>query len=455
MIMKKQIRWLPGAVLFVIWTVMFILNMITPLIADDFFFSCRLYIRPDGMLFPEGRLRGVLDILVSIKNSYVSHSGRVPVQFLVQFSTLLPETVFDLANSFAFVALVAAIARLAVPAVTDKNNAFALSAAFAALVLWEAPAFGQDYLWQTGAVNYLWTITVTVVFLTPFYNPNVLARSNQKRAACLWFAVGLLSGWSMENQSAMGCAVCLLATVYRLAHHDRRRGVLIGGTAGQLLGFALLMAAPGNYRRSAGYGQTGIPLGLIPARTAQYTLSLWNELWWLVIPAVLLAVYTAVSSKGRDLKSLGFLGAALLCHASMVVSPSYPMRTMLGTMVFLLITVLYSIHTLCIRKCVLSLICVGMLIAILLQLPAGMGDLLALRHLTDARSAYIDDQLAAGNRDITVPIAQAAKTRFHPLWGDALSDLMQNPENERNVSLAFYYGADTIRGDPNPEPSDS
>lgn len=284
MIMTKQIRWLPGTVLFIIWTVMLILNMITPLIADDFFFSCRLYIRPDGMLFPEGRLRGVLDILVSIKNSYVSHSGRVPVQFLVQSFTLLPETVFDLANSFAFVVLVAAIARLAVPAVTDKNNAFALSAAFAALVLWQAPAFGQDYLWQTGAVNYLWTITVTVVFLTPFYNLDVLTHSNQKRMACLWFAVGLLSGWSMENQSATGCAVCLLATVYRLAHHDQRRGVLIGGTAGQLLGFALLMAAPGNYRRSAGYGQTGIPLGLIPARTAQYTLSLWNELWPFIRP---------------------------------------------------------------------------------------------------------------------------------------------------------------------------
>ena len=183
MIMTKQIRWLPGTVLFIIWTVMLILNMITPLIADDFFFSCRLYIRPDGMLFPEGRLRGVLDILVSIKNSYVSHSGRVPVQFLVQSFTLLPETVFDLANSFAFVVLVAAIARLAVPAVTDKNNAFALSAAFAALVLWQAPAFGQDYLWQTGAVNYLWTITVTVVFLTPFYNLDVLTHSNQKRMA--------------------------------------------------------------------------------------------------------------------------------------------------------------------------------------------------------------------------------------------------------------------------------
>ena len=452
---KMQSRRLSGVVLLVIWIVMFIWNRITPLIADDFFFSCRLFIRPDGMLFPEGRLRGVLDILVSIKNSYVSHSGRVPVQFLVQFFTLLPETVFDLANSFAFVALVAAIARLAVPAATDKSNAFALSAAFAALVLWEAPAFGQDYLWQTGAVNYLWTITVTVVFLIPFYNPDVLARSNQKCAACLWFAVGLLSGWSMENQSAMGCAVCLLATVYRLAHHDRRRGVLIGGTVGQLLGFVFLMAAPGNYRRSAGYGQTGIPLGLIPARAAQYTQSLWNELWWLAIPAVLLAVYTAVSSKGRNLKSLGFLGAALLCHFSMVASPSYPMRTMLGTMVFLLLTVLYSVHTLRVKAPILSWSCVGLLIAVLLQLPADMGDLLALRHLTDTRSAYIDDQLAAGNRDITIPIAQAAKTRFHPLWGDALSDLMQNPENERNVSLAFYYGADTIRGRPNPEPSDS
>lgn len=442
-------------VLLTTWAVMFVMNIITPLIADDFFFSCRLFIRSDGMLFPESRLCGLFDILTSIKNSYISHSGRVPVQFFVQLFTLLPEVVFDFVNSLVFVVLVAAIARLAIPVEKDKNRLFALSSAFAALVLWEAPAFGQDYLWQTGAINYLWTITVTVVFLTPFYNPAFIALPNQKSVSCLWFGLGILSGWSMENQSAMGCVVCLLYTFYRLVHKDKQCGIFICGTMGHLLGFVLLMAAPGNYRRSAGYGQTGIPLNLIPARALQYTQSVWNELWWIIIPAIILAVYTAVHSNGRNLKGLSFLGSAMLCHFSMVVSPSYPMRTMLGTMVFLLITVLYGVNTLSVQKYILPLSCIGLMIAVMLQLPAGMNDLLALRHLTDTRSAYIYDQLAAGNRDITIPIAQKAKTRFNPLWGDALSDLMQNPENERNVSLAFYYGADTIRGCPNTEESDS
>ena len=48
---------------------------------------------------------------------------------------------------------------------------------------------------------------------------------------------------------------------------------------------------------------------------------------------------------------------------------------------------------------------------------------------------------------LTVPVA-SADTRFNPLWGDALSDLMQDPANERNRALALYYDVDIIRGDP-------
>ena len=31
---------------------MLALNLLTPLAADDYFFACRLIVRPDGMLFP-------------------------------------------------------------------------------------------------------------------------------------------------------------------------------------------------------------------------------------------------------------------------------------------------------------------------------------------------------------------------------------------------------------------
>ena len=83
-----------------------------------------------------------------------------------------------------------------------------------------------------------------------------------------------------------------------------------------------------------------------------------------------------------------------------------------------------------------------------IELPAGVEELTALRRETDARAAYMEDCRAVGQTELTVPILPAAKTRFNLFWGDALSDLMQNPTNERNVALAYYYGVNQVRGDP-------
>lgn len=68
--------------------------------------------------------------------------------------------------------------------------------------------------------------------------------------------------------------------------------------------------------------------------------------------------------------------------------------------------------------------------------------------MTDGRAAYILVQKEQGTREAAAPVALPAATRFNPLWGDALTDLAQNPEGERNRALALYYGVEAVRGDP-------
>ena len=153
---------------------MLALNLLTPLAADDYFFACRLIVRPDGMLFPAGRLRTAADLAFSLKNFCAVHGGRLPVHFLVELSTLLPGWAFDLVNAAVFAGLVAALLRLVRPV---SAAAAAWTAAGGALLLWLAtPAFGQDFLWQTGSVNYLWTMTATLWFVRPFVHPGWMPR---------------------------------------------------------------------------------------------------------------------------------------------------------------------------------------------------------------------------------------------------------------------------------------
>ena len=131
----------------------------------------------------------------------------------------------------------------------------------------------------------------------------------------------------------------------------------------------------------------------------------------------------------------------------MAASPAYPLRSMFGFEIFTLTAFLACLNALDRRKLLLPLLCVLLGVSAAADFPGAAADLSRLCTVTEGRARYILEQRARGIRDITVPVA-SADTRFNPLWGDALSDLMQDPANERNRALALYYDVDIIRGDP-------
>lgn len=414
------------------------LNVLTPMMADDYFYACRLDYAADGTLIPVARLQGAAGLLVSQKCIYMAHSGRIPVLTLVQLFSFVPDLVFDLCNTLVFFLLLWQIVRLAAPS-TPCRTAFTLLCA--GLLLWQCtPAFGQDLLWRTGAVNYLWTMTVTLAFLLYCLSPHPVCSP----AA---FVLGLASGWSMENQAAAACCLCLGILLFRwLREHRLPRG-LVAGAVGQLSGFALLMLAPGNYRRSAGYGQAGLISPQLLTRAVSYTQALWAELGPLIVLSAAMTLLVAVRSPQRSARPLWLLGGAVLCHFSMVLSPSYPLRSMFGTEVFLIAGFLVCLNALDRPGCLLPVVCAALCLSAAASAPPAIADLAQLHDSAAERSRFILEQRALGHDDLTVPILTAG-TRFHPLWGDGLSDLMQNPANERNRAMALYYDVDVIRGQP-------
>ena len=121
---------------------------------------------------------------------------------------------------------------------------------------------------------------------------------------------------------------------------------------------------------------------------------------------------------------------------------------MLGSTVFLTAAVLVCANALARRRLWPALACGAMALCLAVQLSAALPELAALRRESDARAALLQSCRAAGQTEVTVPVLPAARTRFSPFWGDALSDLMQDPANERNVAMAYYFGVETVRGDP-------
>ena len=95
---SKKIMYISMALIFL---VVLIFNILTPLFLDDF-----TYLNS----FATGkRITSIIEIFNSMKAHYQVQNGRIVVHFFSQLFLLLPPIVFDVINSFMFVLQIALI----------------------------------------------------------------------------------------------------------------------------------------------------------------------------------------------------------------------------------------------------------------------------------------------------------------------------------------------------------
>lgn len=164
----------------------FILNALTPLIADDYSYS---FGKNDE------RITNLLDIIISQINHYFTWGGRSVAHSLAQFFLMFPKYVFNLLNSVIYVVLVYLI-YLHVKMDKEDKPLMLLLIHFALWFL--IPTFGQTAIWLTGSCNYLWTMTIMLLFLY-LVRKDLNKHSILKNIAIL--LLGIIAGWTNENTS--------------------------------------------------------------------------------------------------------------------------------------------------------------------------------------------------------------------------------------------------------------
>ncbi|MEG2770401.1 MAG: DUF6056 family protein, partial [Oscillospiraceae bacterium] len=231
---------------FAIFLFIFIMNVFTPILADDYYYS-----------FIAGsleRVQGIGDIFKSLSYLYMHHTGRSIIFLVTQTFLMFKPFIFDFFCSLAFVGLVFLIFRISNFAQPKKP---AILVGFAAMLIWFfTPAFGQTFLWVTGAVNYVFVLTLILAFLYPFFKYFIDPQNDLlkfKGSFILWFFVGVMAGWGFENFSAMAVAMTVIFVVFYILFKQKVPLWAITGGVGSLVGFALLMLAPGNYARADVY----------------------------------------------------------------------------------------------------------------------------------------------------------------------------------------------------------
>ena len=420
----KQFSYLQKAII-VVFILILILNILAPYTADDFSFM---------------EHSGYLDLWKREFNYWFTWSGRSVAGILVRHMVVLPKPVYDVIASGIYVLYLYLICRLAAPEVRASD--FLIAAGLHFLFM---PVFGQTVLWVSGACNYLFTAVLILLFLLQMQKPSV---PGWRRCAGL-FVLGVLAGWTNENTGgAMIFLELVLIGKNLLKNRDKAAGFV-----GSLIGFGMLVLAPGNAVRAAqdvtvDLSQGGFYSLVHDLNDAFHVIGQPKNqavLW--VIAVILLAL--CFSDRERRKRMAAYMTAAFLCVFVIValdVQVLYD-RTMFGSSTLLLVAIVIGLHGVreagfeTVKKCSLAVLAFCCFCS---YGEAGL-DLFYTHHLNSLRESAIAAQKERGLVNmVAFPITSEFLSIYNPL--DGLVDVTRYQNLWVNKAMAQYYGVNTIVG---------
>lgn len=324
---KSGLFWLVA--ILICFSVIFILNMLTPLISDDFAYM---------FVYGEDRLvSSVSDVFDSQVNHYYMWGGRSIVHFIAQILLMLPPCVADLLNSFVYMGYVFLI-YFHIKG-WGRNN-LSLFILINLAVWFLQPVLGDTVFWLTGSANYLWGTTLILLFLLPYrmyqgQKSNIIAQLLMPVGI---FLCGIIAGWTNENTAA---AMLLISILYCAYYYSQKWIIpvwVIAGFVGSLAGFFLMIAAPGNYVRA---GNSSLDLFVLLYRLFNSTQTLLFYCSPLLLCTLLMYIIFyrfSDKNKNENLKlSFIYTIAAITAVYAMVLSPTFPRRALFGVVTYLII----------------------------------------------------------------------------------------------------------------------
>lgn len=262
--------------MFLIFISILLLNIFTPLIADDYGYSFGV----------NGRLHSFIDVIEKQIQHYFTWGGRSVAHTIAQTFLLFPKILFSIANSCVYLLLIWLI-YLNIKGINKKEYPIILLLIH--LCLWfVVPAFGQDCLWLIGSCNYLWTTTIILLFLYLFRTSK---RNDNLFKSIGFLLLGIIAGWTNEN-TAFGLIVATVGIllISKFEYKEKITKWKISGLVGTIVGFVILIIAPGNYvRNSLVNDNTFIVVKLI-GRILNDTVSMINVLKPLFILMIVLFI---------------------------------------------------------------------------------------------------------------------------------------------------------------------
>ena len=309
--------------------------------------------------------------------------------------------------------------------------------------------FPQTMLWVTGACNYLWGIFIILGFISiyRFYLEKGVEIKNKIWAGVVLFVTGVLAGWCNENTSGGAILIVLLFTAKYYFDHKKVEKVMFAGVAGAVTGFAFMILAPGNAARGilVAEEESYTGLALYISRGLKLLKSIDDHLLIYMIVICLLGTYFYYTKKYSLLEfyEVVFWAFSGLATAVVLILTTSPMpRAYFGANIFMMIAALQMVQRIREEDILLISLKNGGIIAAVIAMcfvyVEEGANLVRIRREINARDAYIQEELAKGERELILPMLRPA---FESPYSMAhFTDISEDEANWNNDICENKYG---------------
>lgn len=386
----KRIGIISGALLLLSIAVVYATHRAVPFMMDDLWYAT--------LLWEDTPIGSLGDIIRSQIWHYNNWGGRSITHSILQLTLLAGEQWADILNVIFTLLLCAMIS-----VVADNRRLITILMALAMLLGLNAN-WKMSMFWQAGAANYLY-ITLFILLLIYCYLRELPEESQGGKSAdwkspseglqegcsgnlkkglpgiTLWILpLGLIAGWSNENMGPVAWIITLLVMGFRFRAGQKIRLWMVLGSLSSFLGSMLVIAAPGNFVRSAEAADNGYGV-LWNCFLRGYAQS--RAMLEYLFPTLVILCFVLIISKGILKMPIGrrnllLLFAALLSWGAMILSPHYPDRAAFGTMVILICVILSLTGRILRERRELNLPFLGITLLIWLRGMYFLGEFLAI-----------------------------------------------------------------------------
>ncbi|MDY5701243.1 MAG: DUF6056 family protein [Lachnospiraceae bacterium] len=396
---EKKKRVIFGCLVGISFIAILIYNGLTPLMSDDLLFDKSLY-------------QSAGDIFRQEYEQYLNWNGRSVLQIILKIFSILPKEVFNVCNSICFVYT----SLLIYWNINERKKYDFQLYILIQLFLWNFSVdFDQTVLWLGGACNYLWGAMIILSFITLF-RYMLKIQSDKGKVPCWMVAVLLVSaflaGWGNENTSGGAILIVALFTGIYFMEKKRVEKWMAGGLTAALLGFGFLLFAPGNRVRGSivKEGEAYEGLAALVSRGLKIFKAVDEYLLiYMVLICFLGAYFYYEKKKAKEFRETAiFVFAGLATAAVLVFTPEPMARAYYGANIYMLIGALLMLQKLTrADKPWYALktggILAGSLVFLFIYIEEGANLARILREVNE-REAYIEAQVALGNRELALPM---------------------------------------------------